>query len=493
MSPCVPRASSRRPLAALACLAALLLPASRAAAEPGIRILNSLATQDLELNALTTNRESLKALSTGPLNSDAFANDWRLKHQLEHPPAQRVMQYLVECALPPTSAVKWKSQAGVGYVFKGAAGLCPEWEKDAPSLECQGYVTACLLARNNAYHLAVDISMRGEDPRDAKRFNPSGASVEWSPMFLPCDTGGWGLTPECGWLGESVGQCTPGTTVTVAAGAPYPGSCTGKVGDISGDRVLRVCKDPAGCTWADRLADADRNTCGGIAPSATFTCPADGQYSVMSAPYDRSAMPGTWARPRATAGTYPAAPFGAFTFREGAFFGNLFDPDALSIEVVLNREKNFYPTLVDKGFQGYPYLNVFACHSRDWVSGDDHLRSRICANATVGGDSVYGCLAQPVGPCEKGSASPLPPKCDVSDGAKVLGDGDFEVCQDTAGYAHPEPITVYLRNPCDLLPPEAQQVCTTTCTYSSYPPACTTKCRPKSPGECLQKYEPTGK
>ncbi|NMO22533.1 hypothetical protein HPC49_41095 [Pyxidicoccus fallax] len=485
MSPCVSRALFRRPLAALVCLLALLVPASRAAAEPGIRILNSLATADLQLNALTTNRESLKALSSGPLSSKAFASDERLAHQLEHPPALRVMDYLVGCALAPGQKVEWKSLKGEFHTFEGEAGLCPEWERDAPSPECLGYVTACLLARNNAYHLEVELSMRGEDPRDPKRFNPSGASEEWSPMFLPCLAGGFGLEPECGWLGENVGRCTPGEVVTVAAGAPAPDTCTGKVGDIGGDRVLRVCEDARGCTRGDALADADRNKCGGIAPSATFICPASGEYSVMSAPYNRSTPPGTWVRPQATAGAYPAAPFGAFTFREGAFYGNLFDPDALSIEVLLDHEKDFAPYLVRKSYQGYPYLNVFACHSRDWVSGDDHLRSRICANATVGGDSLHGCLALPTGPCEPGSGSTLPRRCDDDDGDKVLGDGDFEGCQDASGFSHPEPITVFLRSPCDVLPEKSRQVCTKKCTYTSYPPRCTTTCRPKSPGECL--------
>lgn len=476
MSSPVLRAPSR---AALACLLALLLPASQALAEPGIRILNSLATQDLALNALTTNREALWALTTGPLSTEAFATDGRLKHQLLHPPARQVMKYLVECALPEDHAVRWG-----GYIYKGSAGLCPEWAYGAPSLECQGYVTACLLARNNAYGLAVELSLRGEDARAPLRFNPSGAAVEWSPMFLPCAAGGVGLGAECGWLGEGVGTCTPGATVTVAAGAPLSGTCTGKVGDISGDRVLRVCKDPAGCTRAERLAEADRNPCGGIAPSATFTCPADGRYSVMSAPYSRAAAPGTWVRPQATSGTYPAGPFGAFTFREGAFFGNLFDPAALTVDVVLDPAKDYQPVLQRRNFQGYPYLNVHACHGRDWVSGDDHLASRICARATIAGERVPVCLARSVGPCEPGSTSSLPPKCGVNDGHAVLGDGDFESCRDTAGWPHPEPITVFLRSPCDVLSPQARQVCTTTCSAL----ACTAQCRPKTPGECLQKY-----
>ncbi|MFP2909531.1 hypothetical protein ACLESD_31705 [Pyxidicoccus sp. 3LFB2] len=486
MAPFVLRASPRPALAVLTCLLALLLPASRAGAEPGIRILNSLATEDLALNALTTNRAALQALTTGPLNSKVFAGDERLKNQLRHGPAFNVMEYLVECALPEDREVMWRDPSGTIHSFKGGAGLCPEWESGAPGRTCLGYVTACLLARNNAYGLEVELSMRAEDPRDAKRFNPDGASVAWSPMFLPCPSGGSGLGLECGWVGEGVGTCTPGATVTVAAGAPYPETCTGQLGNIGGDRVLRVCEDPAGCARADRLVEADRNACGGIAPSATFTCPATGTYSVMSAPYSRGTPPGSWVWSQAYSmwpGTYPAAPFGAFTFREGAFYGNLFDPSALSVEVLLNQD-TFQPYLSKPGFQGYPYQKVFACHSRDWVSGDSHLSSRICANTDVSGDTGYACLARTVGPCEPGSTSTRSPRCDVNDGSKVYGDGDFESCRDEAGIAYPAPVTTYLRSPCDLLPASAQQVCTMTCEATH----CWMKCRLKSPSECLQKY-----
>lgn len=480
------RAPFRPVLAALVCLLALL-PASRAAAEPGIRILNSLSTSDVALNALTTNRKSLEALTTGPLNTESFAKDDRLISQLEDPAALRVMSYLVQCALGEGQELKWTSHSGVTSYFKGEVGLCMEWEKGAPSRECLGYVTACLLARNNAFGVTVPISMRGEDRRDEKRFNPSGLSVEWSPMFLPCPSGGTGLSPECGWLGESVGTCTPGTEVTVSAGAPYDlTTCTGKLGDMGGQRVLRVCKDPAGCEGRDSLGEADKNTCGTSAPSVTFKCPEAGQYSVMSAPYNRDAVPGSWVWPQArsaSGGTYPAGPFGAFTFREGAFYGNMFDPSALAVEVLVTKDKDYIPVLSKPGFQGYPYQNVHACYSRDWVSGDSHLISRICANATVGGSSAYACVARTAGPCEPGSTSTRPPRCKVNDGAWVYGDGDFEACLDETDNEHPEPISVYLRNPCDLIPLSSRQVCTTTCS----PIACSTKCRPRSPSECVQK------
>lgn len=478
------RAPFRPVLAALVGLAALL-PVSRADAEPGIRILNSLSTADLAFNALTTNARSIEALTSEPLTTRTFDVDARLRYQLEDPAARNVMHYLVECALPPTSTVEWKDRRGDMHTFKGGVGLCSEWEYQAPSKECLGYVSACLLSRNNAYGHTVEISLRGEDPRDDRTFNPTGDIKQWHPMFLPCDHGGSGLNDECGWVGEGVGACSVGTEVTVAAGAPLPGTCTGVLGSSSGHRVLRVCKEPFGCEAGDALAAAEKNDCGGDAPSATFMCPRGGRYSVMSAAYNRMAAPGSWVRPAATKGRYPAASFGAFTFREGAFFGNIFNVKYLAVEVFINMD-TFLPQLTKPNFSGYPYQDVHACFSKDWIAGDVHLASRICANASVSGVSAYGCLARTVGPCEFGSSSPLAPRCAVGDGAKVQGDGDFEVCTDEDGASHPEPITTYLNSPCDALTVAERNTCDDPfCDFSSPSPTCKKGCAQRSATQCL--------
>ncbi|MCP3105178.1 hypothetical protein LZ198_40550 [Myxococcus sp. K15C18031901] len=457
---------------------------STAHAEPGIRILNSLSTADLAFNALTTNSRALESLNRLPLTTDVFAREPTLKNQLEDPAARSVMHYLMGCALGPQDVIEWKSRAGELHVFTGEANLCPEWATGAPTSQCLGYVTACLLARNNAYGTVVEISMRGEDPNEPLRFNPSGDPKAWSPLFLPCDKGGTGVRPECGWVGEGVGACTPGLVVTVGTGGPFPDTCTGTIGTSSGRRVLRVCEDPWGCTARTALAMSDQDRCGGTAPAATFKCPESGQYSLMSAAYDRAALPGTWMRPAVTSGRFPSAAFGAFTFREGAFFGNMFDPKGLNVEVTLNQD-TFQPMLSKPGFSGFPYTDVHACFGKDWVAGDVHLEARICANAVVGRDEAHGCLARTVGPCESGSRSSLAPRCRVNDGPQVQGDGDFEGCTDGDGRSQPAPITTFLNSACDALPGGDRQSCGVKCDYSVNPPICKKGCEPRSSSECV--------
>ncbi|WP_426735019.1 hypothetical protein [Myxococcus faecalis] len=477
------RAPSRLLLTAL-CLTALL-PLSRASAEPGIRILNSLSTADLAFNALTTNARSLEALTSQPLTTYTFEADARLRHQLEDPAARNVMHYLVECALPATATVEWMDRKKEVHSFSGGVGLCPEWGVRAPSAQCLGYVSACLLSRNNAYGHTVEISMRGEHPRDDRRFNPTGVTQQWHPMFLPCAHGGRGAWEECGWVGEGVGSCTPGEQVTIAAGAPrLDTSCTTTLGSGDGDRVLRVCAQPRGCEAASALALGEGNECGGAQPSATFTCPRGGRYSVMSAPYDRSSPPGSWVRPAVTHGRYPTESFGAFTFREGAFFGNILDPKGLNVEVHINMD-TYAPFLSKPDFDGYPYQNAHACYSRDWVAGDVHLASRVCANTVVGGRNAYGCLARTVGPCEP-DAFTSKAACDVNDGPVVTADGDFEVCADTEGTYHFESITTVLNSPCDALPPSDRVTCDPAmCDFSYAPPRCKKGCEQRSASQCL--------
>ncbi|MBJ6764603.1 hypothetical protein JGU66_27865 [Myxococcaceae bacterium JPH2] len=451
----------------LACLCALLvLPGTaRAAAddEAGVRILNSLDTRHLLFNALTTNRAAVTALIQQPLTTRTFAVHASLKNQLEDPAAREVMKYLASCALPPGQEVKWVDHAGTSYSFPGEANLCPEWVKDKPSSTCLGLVTSCLLARNNAYDLVVSLSLRGEDPRDIWRFNPLRVSEAWSSEFLPCeDAKATGLDAACGWVGEGVGTCTPGMEVTVSAGAPYPKYCTGKLGDIGGDRVLRICEDPRGCTRVAELAEADRNDCGGLEPSISFMCPKTGTYSVMSAPRDRAAAPGTWVRPAASNRKYPTERFGAYTFREGAFYGNLFAPEALKVEVVL--DEKFQPHLTKPGFKGVVYGKAYACHGRDWVEGDPHLNLRICANATIDARVASACAARTVGPCEPGSTSTQPARCAVRDGSLLKSDGDYESCQADDGTLYEQPLTVFLRSPCDLLETSKQTYKAIDCT-----------------------------
>lgn len=495
--------SHLRPLTAALLALSVALGAARAeaSADPdssaGIRILNGLPTRALLYNTLTTNSEANSALTHNPLSTNTFATVNPLKDSPRDPAARAVLQDIVECALQPGQTVQWTHPDSNGpFTFEGQAGLCPEWATGTPSARCLGYVSACLLARNNALGAHVDITMRGEDAGNPWRFNPALMPYVWTPLLQPAPVGNslYGLTPEVGWRGESIGTCQPGLPVTLGAGAYPTATCSGSLlGSISGDRVLRVCAYPSDCTGAAKLADTEGSYCT-IAPLVTFTCPSSGQYSVLSAPYSRSDTKASSVRPATTGNgalSYPASNYGAystFDFREGAFFGTLFDPSALAVQVTFDAKWN--PVINATGLpkSGPVYRSMYACYGKSWSSESAMSARRLCANTPDG--SAYGCAAESTGPCEAGTNDTRTPRCATGDGNKVLGDGDFEQCTDTSGRAWPYAITTFLRSPCDQLSPSDQQVCTQQCGNVCSPSVCTWQCqqvcRPKTDTECLQ-------
>lgn len=92
----------------------------------------------------------------------------------------------------------------------------------------------------------------------------------------PCPVGG--PSRNCGWIVEedytSV-PCEPGTAVTASCGC-----------DCDGDPVLRACADPAGCTFAGALATSD-DSCG-LCSQASFQCPANGEFTLLTGAYGGS-------------------------------------------------------------------------------------------------------------------------------------------------------------------------------------------------------------
>ncbi len=74
-----------------------------------------------------------------------------------------LFKYLVQCALPEGGSVTLTGKAGT-HTFDGSMGIAPEWATGPCEAPCQEWVTACLLARTNAYQVPVQIYMRGPHP-----------------------------------------------------------------------------------------------------------------------------------------------------------------------------------------------------------------------------------------------------------------------------------------------------------------------------------------
>ncbi|WNG41138.1 hypothetical protein F0U61_51130 [Archangium violaceum] len=441
-------------------------------AEQELRIANSLTTRALVYNAISTNPVANNLVANNAL-APLFApssGDAYLTQQLRDVDAQHFMSYLVSCALKGTQSITWMDLATLTpKTWKGKAGLCPEWANQAPSEECKRRVSACILARNNAFGRRVELSLRGEDPSDINRFalEPKTASVDHDPdlaqdvpSYQACTTPQLGANRNCGWKPDYIGRCVPGQTVRLGAGGKAPDQCAGGsvLGSVSGNMVLRVCDGIVGCDNASaRKLAQNQGSCGTTLPAVTFTCPASGEFNVMTAPFD-SALSGT-AHVGVETGTPAGTSYGlsekaVFSYREGAFYGTLFDASALAAKVFVNEEGVVVGK--EQRIKGSVYTKMFSCHAPEWSQGMAYATSRVCAQPGTGLD----CAATVTGACFTPWDQNFPASvCEVEDGPLVSGDGDFERCMDPAKGMWKEPITVYLHAPCDVVSAKNPELC----------------------------------
>lgn len=448
--------------------------AELATQEADIRIANSLTTQALVLNALSTNPKANRLLGNNGLKGlfDPTTGNSYIRQQLLDPDARKFMEYLTSCALPPNQSLSWKHPvSGAVTVWPGKLGACSEWFYNPPSQACLNRVSACVVARNNAFGRRVELSMRGEHPVTMGIFGiesetrPTPYDPNTSQLvssFTDCSTPSQGVSRNCGWAVDYIGWCEPGEQVRLGAGGPAPDQCVDghTLGTSTGSRmVLRACSGISGCdSHGARFLEQSEGSCGGVAPAMSFTCPAEGYFNVMKAPYS-STQSGTVAvgvedqTPASTA--YALAEGEAFRIREGAFYGTIFDPNALAVTVEVVsangdiRGKNQVVT-------GSVYQRMYSCYDANWDEGLANATHRVCASPEEG----QNCAATVTGPCVASVEDENPiSMCATSDGPQVIGDGDYEECSDGREMTWNEPVTVFLNAACDLMPASSPDLC----------------------------------
>lgn len=416
--------------------------------DDGIIIGNGLATSDLAENALTGHPVTLEVLATSSLESAASSPE--VLDALVDRAAERVLRAIAECALSPAQTLTLPS----GLSFPGAYGICPGWKVAAPTADCLETVSACLLARNNGLGRHVHVSARGEPNLSvparftaAPRLPPRPWVYDSRPASLlactPTSLPRSGLARDCGWRSQSWHKCTPGASVLVGYAGRDPGACGSPTtyGEMAAgaDVMLRVCRGDLPCDAAAALAQSD-GACGSIRPAVRFTCPSEGRFVTMAAPWTADVRDGAVAT--GTVGAAPVPEMDVFPVREGAFLGNLFDPSKLNIEVVSEQTTKWHkvtkPPVPGAGGEKVVYRGFFSCADDGWQEPDAYRASRVCAAGS--GDVL--CLSNYLGRCSA--------RCTVNDGPLLAGDLDFEGCSDDTGYAWRNPLTVFLQNACDL-------------------------------------------
>ncbi|MGE0403459.1 MAG: hypothetical protein AB7T06_42535 [Kofleriaceae bacterium] len=202
--------------------------------ESHVESANRIALNRIALNRIALNRIALNGLTTlGGADT-----------MLDTAENRDVVGYLVQCALPEGSSITLSDANGT-YTFDGAIGLAPGWASGAPSASEKRWVSACLLARTNAYGVSVAISLRG--PNAALTVDATEASAYglregafWGDVFG--DTLDANACPGPLKLADSQASTLPLRACTVSAdgvtttcGHDYAGACASACGDDSGN------------------------------------------------------------------------------------------------------------------------------------------------------------------------------------------------------------------------------------------------------------------
>jgi hypothetical protein len=474
---------------------------------------NGLSSEAFRRNALTTNPKALVILQSYALNESMFSVDpdefgtGYIDTQLADPSAKAVMEETIRCALGKGTKVEhagntWQGELGLCQPKPGAGPDSPNWGQSGPNSACQQLVTACLMARTNSLHRAIPVSVRGQpaelfpllDKVPAETIfresllneDPSKGTPIKSFLGPDCPEG-----QECNWAPAFVGKCD-GDKVRLEI--QDPSAC--------GSTPLRVCAGIHGCSapgsgdnpplgpeydnspskwkyW--KFLEEKPGACAGT--ELEFNCPTEfgGYYSVMTRP-GQVGVENPVPNPQsptvvqtAGAGNYPVTERENFTFREGAFYGNLFDPSELtwecevkvqgqrickttnasgSVEEICDVRNGPLPCVVAPSV---PYRNVYACYSlaqqQDPQDSEDsnasvaYLNDRICDTP----DPDKPCFYHKPRPCHF-----LDPVLNEQHGAHcdwVNESGQFQNCKsfDDEPKVSYLPITTYLNGPCDLI------------------------------------------
>jgi hypothetical protein len=342
---------------------------------------NAITMNALTTNALTTHPERLRELIESPLVDDSFKPGSSLGDALWDPSAQQVMEYLVSCALEPGQRLSWPPPSSPGpplapMTWEGSLGLCPRWGQAAGGVAgdaaCQELVSACLLARNNAFGMPVQISLRGFDTSD--EYFGAGNVLENDVLTPEHEVYHW------------------------REGAFY--------GNIF---------DPAAL---------DPRLLVGVVHDA-----ASGAVTV------------SYWHGNATNLT-----------EQSVFQMNVSDYATVGREVLIQMRNEAHDRFMREQWQGgqiVTYGKAFACWSPEWTEVDAYFRRRLCA----GSPGAEHCLARAVGACREGGMAPADPAflCTVEH-APDMGYWDFDDCVENAtSSSWSYPITVFLREACDVV------------------------------------------
>jgi hypothetical protein len=268
-------------------------------------VLNGVVLNGVLAQGLAMSGPAGHGLVTGGLSDATLARPAFAAWAATYPEADvdRLMHYLVACAVPQGKRRTWTSPAsGLAYTWEGILGLAPSWAEGKPATETEQQLTsACLAAMVNKYGVHVLISVRGRDGA-GKALEPS---AEEKALFTVREAAFFGnlfsgegvyachdrsvLSPgessprACGIASQASGmsaECPPLQHVGIC-----PSLCRGAPGQAAYERCTVNGKDYAPLTT--RLREQDIYRCGDGVCQFTESC--DDSRVGVGAAYNRCA------------------------------------------------------------------------------------------------------------------------------------------------------------------------------------------------------------
>lgn len=125
----------------------------------------AITLNKISLNGIVANRVVATAIAENPLATGVVGGELQANPVadplLGTAEGREYFAYIISCAMPAGQVIE-ASSGGTSFRFEGAIGLAPDWEHRGMTDSERRWVSACLLARVNAYGVSVAISLRGD-------------------------------------------------------------------------------------------------------------------------------------------------------------------------------------------------------------------------------------------------------------------------------------------------------------------------------------------
>ena len=135
---------------------------------------NSFTMNSFTMNSFTMNSFTMNSFTMNSFTMNSFTMNG-IVDALQDPNGREFVRYAYSCAMPEGTTETIVIDEDTSLTLQGGLGLAPEWGEENGSCdqECQEWVSACMIARVNAFGQQVQLSLRGSHPALQNNTSPA--------------------------------------------------------------------------------------------------------------------------------------------------------------------------------------------------------------------------------------------------------------------------------------------------------------------------------